>query len=58
MCYNNHKCQNGGQCVEDLPHHSFTCACPNGITGKLCEQSELTLYLLTYPLLTYCIVYK
>ena len=32
-------CQNGGSCVDGL--NSFTCNCPSGFTGVLCESKSL-----------------
>ncbi len=31
-------CQNGGTCIDDL--NFFTCECPNGVTGPVCENGE------------------
>jgi len=43
MCYKD-KCKNGGTCQEDIPNHSFTCACPSGYVGDYCESGALSYY--------------
>lgn len=34
VCYD-HECQHGGRC--DQPSEVFTCSCPSGFEGPLCE---------------------
>ncbi|KAG7271414.1 hypothetical protein CRUP_013664, partial [Coryphaenoides rupestris] len=34
-----HKCQNGGLCVE-APNDNYTCVCPEGFEGSFCEGEK------------------
>ncbi|XP_068729907.1 uncharacterized protein [Montipora capricornis] len=33
-------CRNGGTCVPNYSHHTFTCKCNDGFTGDLCEKAK------------------
>ena len=38
-------CQNSGHCVDQV--NKFTCSCPVGFKGTLCEQSKICMTIFT-----------
>ena len=40
FCSESEPCQNGGQCIRAGDDKPAQCACPQGYTGRLCEQSS------------------
>lgn len=34
----NHKCKNGGKCVNQPEYKNYSCACAEGYAGALCER--------------------
>lgn len=44
----NHKCGNGGTCVDGI--NSYSCRCVAGFTGNHCQNSELSFYINCFDL--------